>query len=313
VLDYTPLPEWVRRSSEKTVPVLVFSASREVVEGILKKTERLGLRVERLVTPACVLAQQVARSEPETRHLMVATSEEATSISVVQDGHVLLERIIPWSLGRLVDRLRGELDLEERQSRALLARWDLPQVPGRQDERQAAESDTRATDEPDGWGTRQPDERASKEPDAQDAQQLGQRHVGKSELAGKGVLDGAHSEHQEEWDPDELDQQAAVGELPFEGAVREVLAPAFQELTNEAVGCLGYCASFLKHAPTSAVVLTGPLSNQTLLRNSLEAELGLPVRGPREGLLLPGLDGESEGAAFATAACCALWSEGKTP
>jgi hypothetical protein len=50
-----------------------------------------------------------------------------------------------------------------------------------------------------------------------------------------------------------------------------------------------------------------------LLRSSLETELGLPVRGPREGLFLPGLDSESEGAAFATAACCALWSESKTP
>jgi Tfp pilus assembly PilM family ATPase len=234
VLDYVPLPDWVKRPTDATLPVLVFSAARDVVEDLLRKTGELGFYVNRLMTPGCALAPLVAGAGPDTRHLIIATSEEATSISVAQNGHVLLERILDWSLNRIVELLRSEFDLAERQSQSLLARWDSKSI------------DTSVTDS---------------------------------------ALSSSES---------------------FEGDVREVLAPAFRELTREASSCLGYCGSFLQHASTSEIVLVGPLANHALLRNSLESELGLTIHGPKEGLVLAGQTDDPEWDTYATAACCAV-------
>jgi Tfp pilus assembly PilM family ATPase len=120
VLDYAILPERVRRPGTTTVPVLVFAAPRELVERLLALLEGIGLVVERLMTPAGVLAPCVDEATRAARHLLLATGEQATSISVVQDGAVLLERILPWGTVTLVDRLRQELNLPETQCRALL-------------------------------------------------------------------------------------------------------------------------------------------------------------------------------------------------
>ena len=119
VLDYTILPERARRPGT-TLPVLVFAAPRELVESLLARLEGIGLLVERLMTPASVLAPHVGGAEVAARHLLLATGEQATSISVVQDGAVLLERILPWGTATLVERLHEELNLPEAQCRALL-------------------------------------------------------------------------------------------------------------------------------------------------------------------------------------------------
>jgi Tfp pilus assembly PilM family ATPase len=120
VIDYALLPERVRRPGASTVPVLVFAAPRELVVGLLARLETIGLVVERLMTPACVLAPRIGGAAAGGRHVLLATGEQATSISVVQDGAVLLERILPWGTMTLVERLHEELDLPDEQCRALL-------------------------------------------------------------------------------------------------------------------------------------------------------------------------------------------------
>lgn len=120
VLDFAPLPDSVRRPGENTTVALVFAANRELVSGLLERLETIGVEAERLLTPACVLAPRVVASEPGTRNLVIATTEESTSVSVVQDGHVLLERVLAWGTVSLVARLRSELELDEAKCRRLL-------------------------------------------------------------------------------------------------------------------------------------------------------------------------------------------------
>lgn len=129
VLDYMPLPDSVKRPTDETQPVLVFSAARDAVEDLLSRAEQLGFHINSIMTPGCALAPLVAGAAPDRRHLIIAISEEATSVSVAQDGHVLLERILDWSADRVVRLLCSEFDLEERPSRALLAQW-APQSTG---------------------------------------------------------------------------------------------------------------------------------------------------------------------------------------
>lgn len=131
VIDFAVLPKHVRRAGSNAVPVLAFAMPRGISERILSTLDRANLMLTQLVTPACVLGPAVQRKEPEARHLILATSERATSVSVAQDGHVLLERILPWSLMSLIDRLRSDLDLNEQRCRSLLtdgskasAGWD---------------------------------------------------------------------------------------------------------------------------------------------------------------------------------------------
>jgi Tfp pilus assembly PilM family ATPase len=121
VLDYAAVPEAIRRPGESTTVVLVFAVPRTVVDGVLAGLAQLGLRVDRLITPACALARHF-RSRAGDRRLLIDTSQNATSISVVQDGHVLLERILPWGRQSLLARLETELSLETENARPLLER-----------------------------------------------------------------------------------------------------------------------------------------------------------------------------------------------
>jgi len=116
---------------------------------------------------------------------------------------------------------------------------------------------------------------------------------------------------------DESQDRAAPSERPadldvdFQATVMELLSPVFHELISEAVGCLGYCGSFLRHAPTAAAVVTGPLAGNALLRSSLEAELGVPILRPEEGLALDLPASDPAAASNATAAACAAWRDGE--
>ncbi|MFH1277604.1 MAG: hypothetical protein ABIK65_04420 [Candidatus Eisenbacteria bacterium] len=120
VLDYALLPEEVNRQGEKATAALVFAADRALVNRLLERLESIGVEVDRLLTPACVLAPRVVASEPGTRNILIATAEQSTSVSVVQNGHVLLERILSWGVRDLIARLRSELELDEAQCRRLL-------------------------------------------------------------------------------------------------------------------------------------------------------------------------------------------------
>lgn len=121
VLDYAVLPEEVRRQGDNAIPVLVFAAPEKGVEEHLTRFEKAGVEVSRLLTPACAMAGRVADARSDTRHLLIATSDEATSISVVQNADVLFERILPWGSRKLEERLTAELDLEGGQGHVLLA------------------------------------------------------------------------------------------------------------------------------------------------------------------------------------------------
>ena len=120
VIDFAILPKNVRRAGSNAIPVLAFALPRGISESLLRVLDSAKLTLTQLVTPACVLGPAVRRMESEARHLIIATSERATSISVAQDGHVLLERILPWSLMTLVDRLRAELGLSDQRCRSML-------------------------------------------------------------------------------------------------------------------------------------------------------------------------------------------------
>jgi len=219
VLDYSVLPEAIRRPGEETTMALVFAAPRVTVEGLISALDASGLAVGKLLTPACVLARR-ATAEPGGRRLFVATGEDATSIAVVEGGHVLLERILAWGRDTLLRRLESELRLAPEHARTALER----------------------------------------------------------------TTDNA--------------PRAADTDSPS-GALREVLAPAFRELTGEAAGCLAYCGSVFRHAPDGRVAIVGPLAGNAPLREAFERELGLAVDAETPA---------GEPTRFATAIACARWT-----
>ncbi len=121
ILDYSVLPETIRRPGEESIVALVFAVPRSTVESMMTSLEGIGLEVGRLLTPACALAPRV-RTTGGDRRLVISTGEDATSISVVENGHVLLERILAWGRATLLRRLESELRLEPDHARALLDR-----------------------------------------------------------------------------------------------------------------------------------------------------------------------------------------------
>ncbi|MBM3317387.1 MAG: hypothetical protein FJY75_06000 [Candidatus Eisenbacteria bacterium] len=130
VLDYLLLPEAVRRQGEEEEAVLVFCAPRALAEVWVDRLDRIGLVVESLTTPGCALAPWLRTAVADIRRLVIVAAEEATSIAVVQLGTVLLERILPWGSRAWTDRLRSELDLDERHCLALLEQPDPPAAVG---------------------------------------------------------------------------------------------------------------------------------------------------------------------------------------
>lgn len=226
ILDYSVLPEAIRRPGEEATAALVFAAPRAIVEGVMDGLEAITLRVTRLLTPACIHARR-ARTGPGDRRLVLSTGEDATSISVVENGHVLLERILAWGRGTLLRRLESELRLAPEHARTLLDR----------------------------------------------------------DVAGA--------------------VRPADTDSPG-GALREVLAPAFRELTGEAAGCLAYCSSVFRHVPVRGTLVVGALAGHEPLGEALERELGTDLEEPAgaAGLAL---------ARFATPIGCALWGQGPRP
>ena len=134
VLDFARIPESARRTGDESEAILLFSVPREVVDGLLGRLESIGLEVNRLLTPACALAPRVVWSDPAERQILIATAERSTSVSVVQESHVLLERILPWGARDLVRNLGSELGLEEGQSRTLLTRGEPAGGPEEMDD-----------------------------------------------------------------------------------------------------------------------------------------------------------------------------------
>jgi Tfp pilus assembly PilM family ATPase len=120
VLDYALLPDAVCRKGDATLAALVFCAPRSVVECWVDRLAELGLEAQRLMTPAGALAPWVHHPQVDARLLVVTTAEETISIGVVQQGAVLMERILPWGSREWIERLRAELELSEPQGRALL-------------------------------------------------------------------------------------------------------------------------------------------------------------------------------------------------
>ncbi|MCK4411934.1 MAG: pilus assembly protein PilM [Candidatus Eisenbacteria sp.] len=120
VLDYAVLPEEIRRPGKENAAVLVFAAPRSLIDEWLGRLSAAGLQLDRLLTPACAMASYVGDQTPGQRFLLIAVAEQATSVAVLQSQHVLLERILPWGLGRLEQRLAEELELPVDQCRTLL-------------------------------------------------------------------------------------------------------------------------------------------------------------------------------------------------
>jgi Tfp pilus assembly PilM family ATPase len=120
VLDYSVMSDHVRRPGEDKTAVLVFSALREIVDRSLKGLEEIGLNATRIVTPACALAPRIVSGAPESRNTIINTAEESTSVSVVQNGEVLLERILSWGTESLSKRLQADLNLDEEKCWRLL-------------------------------------------------------------------------------------------------------------------------------------------------------------------------------------------------
>ncbi len=235
VVDFATLPEAMTRTGDGGASVLAFAAPRTLIDAVLQTLDGGGFVVDRIVTPACALAPWIARAAPDARHLLIITGEGATSISVVQAGQVLLERLLPWSLQRLIQRLRSELDLTEPQCRGLLLKNE--KLPS---------------------GASMPD-----------------------------ISPGGSLAH----------------------ALRDILGPSFQELTREASGCMGYCNSFLQHHTVSSILIGGLMACHLPLAEYLKRELELPVQGIGDFIRLPDWGDSGSASTYATAVCCALWTE----
>ena len=120
VLDYALLPRAVRRSAAAGASALVFAVARSRIEPLLARLAAAGLAVDRIVTPACAVAACLP-AQPGARRLAICSADEVASVAIIQEGAVLLERLLPWGLQRLAERLAGELSLPLAQARDLLS------------------------------------------------------------------------------------------------------------------------------------------------------------------------------------------------
>jgi len=124
VLDFNLLPPAVQRPGDDDLTVLVYAAPRALIEHWVASLDHLNWYVDCLITPGCVLAPRIEHPLRDARHLVISIAGIATSLSVVQFGEVLLERILPWGEQGLLERLQAELDLSTAQSERLLQQSD---------------------------------------------------------------------------------------------------------------------------------------------------------------------------------------------
>jgi hypothetical protein len=124
VIDYDALPPSVKRAGDDGVNVLVYAVHRPLVDSILDRLGGAGWNVSRLLTPGAGLAPL---GEAEGRRLLVASTRSALALSVIENHNVLMERVMPWGIDRLVDLVAERLDLPADVARRLL-RGDFGEV-----------------------------------------------------------------------------------------------------------------------------------------------------------------------------------------
>jgi len=122
-IDYATLPARFCRQPEGSVGVLVYAVERSLFDGVLDALEDAGVEVETILTPAFALAPLAAGAEG-CRRLLVTTSESAVSIAVIEEGVVLIERLLSWGSRQLVHAVSAALDLTPSESTQLLAMTD---------------------------------------------------------------------------------------------------------------------------------------------------------------------------------------------
>jgi Tfp pilus assembly PilM family ATPase len=122
-IDYVVLPARFCRQTEGAISVLVYAVERSLLDGVLDALEDAGVEVDVIVTPAFVLAPLIARTEGQ-RRLVIATSDSAVSIAVIEHGNVLIERVLGWGGRSLVTVVSAALHLTDSESVNLLEMSD---------------------------------------------------------------------------------------------------------------------------------------------------------------------------------------------
>lgn len=97
----------------------MYACERDRVLALVGVFEDAGLEVLHVDTPGNVWARAVGRRSAE-RHVVLATSETATSLSVVEAGCPLIERILPWGRRPLVERIGRALGLSDERAGRIL-------------------------------------------------------------------------------------------------------------------------------------------------------------------------------------------------
>ncbi len=125
VLDYLVVrEESFGTERRRNLKVLLIAAKRADVEAHLSLLKQCGLRPVAIEIPACALARIFRMAdEPAGRNsLIVNLKEQSTSLTVLCNGRVLLDRNIAWGSDMLQSRLSDQLQLDPRKAMDLLKR-----------------------------------------------------------------------------------------------------------------------------------------------------------------------------------------------
>ncbi len=125
VIDYLVVKEESFGAEQRRIlKVLLIAAKREDVETHLALLRQCGLRPVAIEIPACALARifRIDNDQSGRNLLIVNLKEKSTSLTVLCDGQVLLDRNVFWGRDTLQVRLADQLQLNARKAAALLER-----------------------------------------------------------------------------------------------------------------------------------------------------------------------------------------------
>ncbi len=120
ILAHNILEKGNPKKGEKQMRVLVLAAPKELIDDYFQIAERLKLNVKSIDYAGNSAYQMIRRQIPAATSLVIQVQEETTTVNILKDNILKLQRTIPYGKNLPIEALAEKLNIDEDEAATLL-------------------------------------------------------------------------------------------------------------------------------------------------------------------------------------------------
>lgn len=120
ILAHNILEKGNPKKGDKQMRVLVFAAPKELIDDYFQIAERLKLNVKSIDYAGNSAYQMIRRQIPAATSLVIQVQEETTTVNILKDNILKLQRTIPYGKNLPIEALAEKLNIDEDEAATLL-------------------------------------------------------------------------------------------------------------------------------------------------------------------------------------------------